>query len=187
LLQVTGLYQTLAAGGFRSPPRAIRSVLDAENRHLNHFALDLERATDSQTAYLLQNALIQVGRYGSARPARRALGESFVFAGKTGTSSEQRDSWFAGYTGDLLAVVWVGRDDNAPTAVTGAGGALPVWTRFMQLASRQPLATPPPPGIELEWIDAGSGQLSRPSCASALEVAFVTGTAPQGSRVCGSP
>lgn len=177
--EVSGLYQTLATGGYHTPLKAIRSVLDQDSQPLNRFAYSVDQQVRPDVAYLVQHGLIHVGRYGSARSAASKLGKDWLFAGKTGTSNKQRDSWFAGYTGDLLSVVWVGRDNNAPTDYTGSSGALPIWTDIIRHNSRQPLKPLTPNGIEFEWIDLRSGQRSNARCATAEQLPFLASSVPQ--------
>jgi len=103
-------------------------------------------------------------------------------AGKTGTS---RDGWFAGYTKDLLAIVWVGYDDNRDLNLEGARSALPIWTEFMMKAAQLHPPDPSrmyfskPPGIEFVRIDPESMLLANPSCENTFEEAFIAGTAPK--------
>ena len=92
------------------------------------------------------------------------LPRSLTLAGKTGTSNDSRDSWFSGFSQDLLAVVWLGRDDNGKTPFTGATGALQVWTSFMKKADPLPLDMPQPDNVVQAWIDPYSGQGSDGSC-----------------------
>jgi penicillin-binding protein 1B len=89
-----------------------------------------------------------------------------VVAGKTGTSSDLRDSWFAGFTGSYLAVVWVGYDDNWVTGLTGAAGALPIWVdtvKTLKSASFEPV---PPDLVEDRWIDFSDGMETTPTCST---------------------
>src|SRR5256885_17202122 len=88
--------------------------------------------------------LVQVMEHGTGRPARALLPPDLVVAGKSGTSSEFRDSWFAGFSGTHLAVVWVGYDDDEPTGFTGSAGALPVWARIMAGRGTAPRGAPVP-------------------------------------------
>jgi len=111
----------------------------------------------------------------------RARGFTLPAAGKTGTS---RDGWFAGYTKDLLAIAWVGYDDNRDLNLEGARSALPIWTEFMlkaaQLYPRDPdsMYFTRPSGIDFVRLDADSLVLANPSCENTFEEAFIAGTAP---------
>ena len=97
--------------------------------------------------------------------------------------SPQRDSWFAGFTGSHLAVAWIGRDDNRPTRLFGATGALRVWIALMQRLPTLPLAVPQE-GIERVWIDPASGHRSDPACDGARELPFAQGYLPQDQEHC---
>jgi len=155
-LEVAQVYQTLAAGGFRSPLRAIREVTDASGRPLNRYPLAVEQAARSDAVFLTTWAMQQVVNQGTATALKKVLPPGLTVAGKTGTTDELRDSWFAGFTGDKVAVVWVGRDDNKPSTFSGAAGALPVWGDIMAGLENQPLADVPPDGINL---GCGGGQV----------------------------
>jgi penicillin-binding protein 1B len=144
-LEVAGVYQTLAGGGFRQPLRAIRDVTDATGRPLERYGIDVKEAADTRANYLTVRAMQEVMRSGTGRSAR--IPGSLGAAGKTGTTDDLRDSWFAGFAGDRLAVVWVGRDDNRSARLTGASGALRVWTRLFQAIPVRPLSLEPPEGI----------------------------------------
>jgi len=184
-LEVAGMYQTIASGGFITPLRAIREVLDANGRPLLRYAVDVEQTMDSRAVYLLEYALKAVATEGTARSLQYRLPAKFTVAGKTGTTDDQRDSWFAGYSGDLLAVVWVGRDDNAKTPLTGSSGALPVWSRIMADVSQVPLDRRPPPGVTERWVDVAGGGQSASTCSSSRLVPFIDGSEPDFKSACG--
>ncbi len=185
--EVASMYQTIASGGFASPLSAIREVMDDSNHPLTRYPVAVQQRVRQSAVYLLQYALEEVTRSGTARAAAARLPPGLVVAGKTGTTDDQRDSWFAGYSGDLLAVVWVGRDDNGTTALTGASGALPVWIELMGAASREPIRSAPPQGIDEVWVDAIGGGLSAAGCPDARLVPFLAGTAPSYQAACGAP
>ena len=105
-------------------------------------------------------------------------------AGKTGTTDEQRDSWFAGYTGDRLAVVWIGYDDNRAARLSGASAALPVWGEMMAALDPEPLALPKPETVEHVWIDPQTGLRADSGCAGARELPFAGGSAPVERSPC---
>lgn len=175
-LEVAQLYSTLASGGFRTPLRAVRSVQGPDGEPLAQFALETEQAADADAVYQLGQALVQVMQRGTGRGARSRLPPSLVVAGKTGTSNDLRDSWFAGFGQDLLAVVWVGHDDNRPTGLTGASGAMSVWSEFM---SRVPVASfdaPLPEGFELRSIDYPTGLAADASCGDVVWLPLPQGT-----------
>jgi penicillin-binding protein 1B len=110
---------------------------------------------------------------GTGREAAARLPRGTVVAGKTGTSSDTRDSWFAGFTGSYLAVVWVGYDDNRPTGLTGAAGALPVWAGTLAQLKSASFDPVPPDLVEDRWIGFGDGLETTPACsADAVAVAL---------------
>lgn len=151
-LEVTQMYQTLAAGGCYLPQRAISSVLAADDRVIKRFNVSSRQRFAPEEVYLLNTALQQVVRQGTGAPLGNYLPSSYNVAGKTGTSNDLRDSWFAGFTGDLVAVVWLGRDNNKPTGLTGGDGALVAWGEIMRELRPQPLELTEPEGIEWRWV-----------------------------------
>ncbi|WP_254262540.1 penicillin-binding protein 1B [Marinobacterium weihaiense] len=184
-LELASIYQTIAANGFRMPLRVIRRVTDAEGEELSRYPFTLKQQVKPEVVHLLQYALQEVGREGTARSAYRTLPQNLNLAGKTGTSNDQRDSWFAGYTGDRLAVVWLGRDDNSQLPFTGASGALRVWTEFMRREQPQPFVATRPAGIEYVWVDEATGLRSDARCEGSRQLPFLTGTAPTDKVDCG--
>jgi penicillin-binding protein 1B len=183
-LEVAQMYQTIASGGFRVPPRAIREVLTAEGRPLKRYGLSVEQAFEPAPVYLLTTAMQGVVREGTAQGLKHHIPPELNVAGKTGTTDELRDSWFAGFTGDRLAVVWVGYDDNKPTRLTGASGAMTVWGELMRELPHEPLAPPLPENIEQIWVDPPSGRRADRNCAGAVELPFVNGSAPKDTAPC---
>jgi penicillin-binding protein 1B len=184
-LEVVQVYTSLANGGFRARLRAVRAVLDEQGRPLKSFKVQVEAAAPPSAVYQLDRMLTLVTTHGTGRGATARLPPGTVVAGKTGTSSDTRDSWFAGFTGSYLAVVWVGYDDNRVTGLTGAAGALPVWAdtiASLKSASFQPV---PPELIEDRWIGFTDGLETTPDCsADAVVVAVPTGTALPGKPGC---
>jgi len=177
-LEVARVYQTVAAGGFRSPLRAIREVTGPDGRPLTRYGVSVKPAISPAPAFLLTAGLVEVMREGTGRAAAASLPEGLVVAGKTGTTDDLRDSWFAGFSGDRLAVVWLGRDDNRPVGLTGAGGALRVWTDVMRGVAARPLRLDPPPGVEWRWVNRASGRGAAPGCTGAVRLPFVAGGGP---------
>jgi penicillin-binding protein 1B len=183
-IEVAGMYQTIASGGFSSPLSAIREVMDASGEPLTRYPVAVEQKVRQSAVYLLEYALKEVVSAGTARSASNRLPAGLVVAGKTGTTDDQRDSWFAGYSGDLLAVVWIGRDDNGVTALTGATGALPAWAGLMAAASREPRRARAPGGITETWVDEAGGGLSAEGCPGARLMPFMNGTEPDYEAAC---
>jgi penicillin-binding protein 1B len=176
-IEVAQMYQTIASGGWRSPLRAIREVTTQEGKPLARYPLAVEQAFPPEPMYLLSSALQGVVREGTAQGLRQYLPPETPVAGKTGTTDEQRDAWFAGFTGDRLAVVWIGYDDNRAARLSGSTAALPVWGDMMAVLAPEPLTLPRPDKVELVWIDPESGLRGR-GCPGAIELPFVQGSAP---------
>ena len=176
-LEVAQVYQSLAAGGFNSPLRAIRAVLDAEQRALQRYPLTVAQAADPAAVFLLNRNLVEVTESGTGAALRKMLPSGLQVAGKTGTTNDLRDSWFAGFSADRVAVAWVGRDDNASTGLTGAQGALPVWADLMRSIDNVSLQLAPPPDVEYHWVD-GAGRLAAQHCEGAVAFPYIAGSQP---------
>lgn len=183
-LEVTQMYQTLANQGFATPLRAIQAVLSNDNRPLQRYPLTVQQMVDPAAVYVLNTILQEVVSQGTASSAYRILPRSMQVAGKTGTTDDLRDSWFAGFSGDYLAVTWIGHDDNSPTRLTGASGALQLWARLMAKISDQPLRLSQPETVEWVWIDLATGLRTEENCPGARQFPFVRGSAPIKSVSC---
>ena len=183
-LEVSHLYHTLAADGIYTPLRAIRSVLDAKHQPLQRYALSSEPRFKPEHSHLIHYALQAAMRIGTGRSAYQHLPSSLAVAGKTGTTNEQRDSWFAGYSGDHLGVVWVGNDSNKATELTGSTGALSIWSALFKHLPTQGLAQTAPAAIDYYWVDSRNGLLSAEGCDAAQLVPFVSGSQPQQPTNC---
>ena len=179
-LEIAGAYTTFAHGGVNVRPSMVAEVRDADGRFVYHPAPASHAALDARVNYLMVSMLEDVLRMGTGAGVR-ASGFTLPAAGKTGTS---RDGWFAGFTSDLLCVVWVGFDDNRELNLEGARSALPIWTEFMKRAAkfsayRKPAPFTPPKGIVSAPVCADSGELASPSCPDVRTEFFVDGTEPQ--------
>ncbi|HKU14496.1 MAG TPA: penicillin-binding protein 1B [Steroidobacteraceae bacterium] len=156
-LEVAQLYNAFANGGFSTPLRAVRAVVDAQGKPLKSFALEVTPVADPLAVYQVNRMLVQVMDRGSGRAARSQIPADIVVAGKSGTSSDYRDSWFAGFSGNTLAVVWIGYDDDSPTGLTGSSGSLPVWSRLMRSIGTTSWSAPLPEGLEDVSIEFQTG------------------------------
>lgn len=161
-LEVTQMYQTIASGGFRIPLRAIREVLNHEGKPLQRYPLSVEQSFDSAPIFLLNYALQQAVRKGTGRRVAKRLASNMVLAGKTGTSNDLRDSWFAGFDSDLLTVTWVGRDDNKPMGLSGGSGAMVIWGDFIRAVRPQSLAPMTPSRVQWRWIRSSGKKMRMP-------------------------
>jgi penicillin-binding protein 1B len=183
-LEVAQLYQYFAADGHALPVIAVRGVLDREGRPLRRYGTRPGAGDYVQAARLVNYAMQQVNTRGTGRAVGAGPLASLNAAGKTGTSDDSRDSWYAGFTGDHLAVVWVGRDDNKPTGLVGATGALRVWMALFDTLPTRPLDVSLSQGLELAWINPESGQRTAQDCPGARQLPFVAGYAPQEEQGC---
>jgi membrane carboxypeptidase/penicillin-binding protein len=175
-------YNVLANRGLKVEPVTITRVTDDRDRVLEQHNAPLpERVVHEESAYLVTDMLRSVLNEGTAAGARSAGFRSDA-AGKTGTTNDYRDAWFCGFTPDLLAVVWVGFDDNTPVGLSGTRAALPIWVEFMKAAESgtKPAAFPSPPeGVVFVTIDRETGLLAGPRCATTRVEAFVAGSEPR--------
>ena len=178
--EMATVYATLAAGGSRPAVHLLDAVVGPDGAPRTLVALPERReAVPAAVAFLVTDVLRGVLDRGTGRAARR-LGIGEPLAGKTGTSNDGRDAWFAGYSPDRATVVWVGRDDDAPAGISGAGAALPVWARFTS-AVRPPGGYAPfvePPGLVRARVDPASGELATTRCPEVVEELFLAGYTP---------
>jgi penicillin-binding protein 1B len=178
-VDVAGGYTAFAANGVRAEPLFIRSVVTADGKLVESTAPQSRPVLDPRVAFLTTSLMEDVINHGTGYPVR-ALGFNAPAAGKTGTS---RDGWFAGYTSNLLCVVWVGFDDNRNLGLTGGNTAGPIWGEFMKRAVREPAYRntqpfSPPDGVMEATVDPDSGQLATATCPKTQNEYFIEGTQP---------
>jgi len=184
--EVAQVYNSLANGGFRMPLRAVRSVVDAQGEPLMRYPLELLPVADTDAVQQVNHAMVQVLEHGTARSAKAMLPADLVAAGKTGTSDDFRDSWFAGFTNDHLAVVWVGNDDNHPVGLTGSAGALTIWAPVIAgLDDTRSFDPVPSSTLELVWLDYETGLGTYEGCGRSARVALPPGERPPRLSGCG--
>ncbi|MBI1909885.1 MAG: PBP1A family penicillin-binding protein [Deltaproteobacteria bacterium] len=177
-LELAGAYTLFPNGGVRSQILAVRHLVTREGEVLEKKELKIRRAFSPESVYLVTSLLQGVLTRGTAASAR-SLGFSGSAGGKTGTTSETRDAWFVGFTPKILALVWVGYDDNTPTGLTGAQAALPIWVSFMKEVSRNDTSDfPVPEKISWVTIDPATGGLVTSHCPQGSEEPFIQGTEP---------
>ncbi|HEX4961048.1 MAG TPA: PBP1A family penicillin-binding protein [Thermoanaerobaculia bacterium] len=179
-LEMATVYSTFADAGMRPPVHALAAVLDPQGEPVNGDELPAPlRVMPADAAYLVTNILQGVIDHGTAAAAR-SLGVTGPLAGKTGTTNDQRDSWFAGYSPERATVVWVGYDDNSSSHLTGARAALPIWGRFT--AAVRPAGGytdfPMPAGMVRATVDPVTGQLATPYCPTQVTDLFPEWKAP---------
>ena len=184
--EVTQMYQTLADDGFVTELRAIRAVVATDGKPLQRYPFTLEQRLDPAATYIINTMLQEVMSEGTGRSAYKQIPEKLALAGKTGTSNDLKDSWFAGFSGDYLSVVWIGRDDNQPMGLSGSTGALQLWTEFMKRIAKQPVNLIAPDTIEMSWIDA-NGLLADRYCRGVKKYPFIKGSRPSQLSPCIAP
>ncbi len=183
-LQVTELYQNLISTGFRTPLRAIRAVTTADGELLSRYSFDTEQVIEPGIAYIGQYGLFDVMRSGTGRSVYRVLPEDYYVGGKTGTTDDYRDSWFVGFNGQYLTAVWMGKDDNSPTGLTGSSGALAAWLNLYRQLPQVSFLPTAPETVEWAWVDQKSGLLSGEYCEGAVALPFISGTVPEEKARC---
>jgi len=172
-LEVAQIYQTLASNGFRSPLRSVEAVTTAEGQPLEYYGIGSEQAADAASVFLLEHTLQGVFERGTARNVANRFADNLPLAGKTGTTNDLRDSWFAGFGEDLVGVVWLGYDDNRETGLTGATGALRVWTDIMTQLDIRPRQTQAPQGIQWEQVaEQAVSFAERRDCSRTVSLPF---------------
>jgi penicillin-binding protein 1B len=178
-LEVASGYTILANEGVRTEPMFIRNVVNAQGESLEENAIRSRRALDPRVAYLVTSMMEDVINHGTGATVR-ARGFTAPAAGKTGTS---RDGWFAGYTSNLLAIVWVGFDDNRDLGLSGGNAPAPVWAEFMKRAVALPAyhdvkPFEMPDGVTKVTIDPETLALATPECPTTREEVYIHGTEP---------
>jgi penicillin-binding protein 1B len=183
-IEVQQMYQTIASGGSYTPLKSIRSVMDSFGRTLRRYPLNIQQVTTPEANYLLTYAMNQVTKRGTANYLSKVLPAWKNSAGKTGTTNNKRDSWYAGFTGQHVASVWVGRDDNKETGLTGGTGAIKVWGDLFKVLPTRPLKPVRPGNVRFVKVDAETGLLYNPSCGKSQTLPFLRGTQPTKYRIC---
>jgi penicillin-binding protein 1B len=178
-MQIATAYSIIADYGMSVPPYAITAVVDENGKVVEGHELKAEQVISPDLAYMGQFMLEQVINHGTGHPAR-AMGFKIPAAGKTGTTNDLKDAWFAGFTPNLLTVVWTGFDAKEDLNLTGAQASLPAWTAFMKAATaaRPILDFAVPLGIVQERVDTTTGYKATPFCPVTAEGVFPRGTEP---------
>jgi penicillin-binding protein 1B len=181
-MEVASIYQSFSANGFHSPLRSVLAVLDKNRQPLERYSLDVDNQVKPEAVALINSALIDVTKHGTAKQLSKTL--PLQVAGKTGTSDDLRDSWFAGFSGDVVAVVWTGFDDNRETSLTGSSGAMKIWRNLVKEVAYRPYNLPEMSALKKYWIDGKNGLLTEQGCENALELLFIEGTQPKQMSDC---
>lgn len=182
---VAQMYQTIAASGFQTPLKAIRGVTTSNGDLLSRYGYTVKQSIKTEPIYLLQKAMNQTVKIGTAKHLNQNFSSELNLAAKTGTSGKQRDSWFAGFSGDKLAVVWVGKDNNDPMPITGAGGALRIWSNTFKDLPLKPLYPLPTENIEMHWVDVHNNVRLDKTCKGVQSWPFIKDKVPMMVESCG--
>ncbi|MGC1647752.1 MAG: PBP1A family penicillin-binding protein [Candidatus Sulfotelmatobacter sp.] len=180
-LDMTGAYTSFANNGIRLSPILLRSVRNGKGDVIANYTTDQRQVLDPRIAYVMTNMMEGVINNGLGYTAVRLRGFILPAAGKTGSS---HDGWFAGYTSNLLCIVWVGYDDYSDLRLSGAMTAAPIWTEFMKKASALPQYADmkefqQPTGVVDVQLDKATNRLATPTCPDDYTSAFVAGTEPR--------
>jgi len=178
-IDVTAGYTAFATNGIRAEPLFIRSVIAADGGTEEQNNPQLRAVLDPRVAFLVTSLMEDVINHGTGTAAR-SVGFTAPAAGKTGSS---RDGWFAGFTSNLLCVVWIGFDDNRDLDITGGLTAAPIWGEFMKQAVQLPAYRntqefEAPAGVIQEVVDPDTGQLATTSCPKTATEYFISGSEP---------
>ncbi len=179
-LEMAGAYTVFSNGGTRLSPIMVKSVRDSRGHALQDYHTDSKPVLDPRVAYVLTTMMESVVNNGTGYTVR-ARGFQAPAAGKTGTS---HDAWFAGYTTNLLCIVWVGNDDYTDLKLSGSSTAAPIWAEFMKRAIKLPQYSgaknfPAPSGVVEVTLDKVTNRLATSTCPQDYTVAFIAGTEPK--------
>ncbi len=182
-IDMAGAYTVFANNGVHIDPWMLASVRNPNGDIVSDFSPAARQVLDPRVAFLTQSLMEDVINYGTGASVR-SLGFTAPAAGKTGT---EHDAWFAGYTSNLLCIIWVGNDDYTDIKLQGADAAAPIWAEFMKRAIQLPQYSDvkpftPPPGITIDKIDKTTNLLADSTCQdNTIMVAFLDGTAPSNT------
>lgn len=184
-LNVNQIYQTIAANGFYSPLTLVRQVTEANGKLLSHFGFAVRQAASNESVYLLQQEMRKVATEGTAKGVYRYLPKQQQVAAKTGTTNDQRDSWFSGFSGQHVATVWLGKEDAQATPLTGASGALKVWGQLMKNIAYTAYDDLKPPSIDYYYLNLKTGQAMPNQCPDGVWLPIQKRLAPLTTTQCG--
>ena len=182
-LQMAGAYTIFANDGLHIDPWMLASVRTPTGDVIKDFSPVSKQVLDPRVAFLTTSMMQAVLQGDGTGAGVRNMGFTSPAAGKTGTS---HDAWFAGFTSNLLCIVWVGNDDYTDVKIEGARAAAPIWAAFMRQAVQLPQYSDTndftaPDGVQLVAIDKTTNLLADSTCPDDYPAAFLDGTAPQES------
>jgi penicillin-binding protein 1B len=179
-LEMAGAYTVFGNGGSRVSTLTVKSLRDAKGNVIDDYEPTKKDVLDPRVAYVMTNMMEGVMNNGFGYAVRQA-GFMAPAAGKTGTS---HDAWFAGYTSNLICIVWVGMDDYSDLKISGALAAAPIWAAFMKRAQQIPAyhdmkSFAAPPGVVMVTLDKNTNRLATATCPDDYTAAFIAGTEPR--------
>jgi penicillin-binding protein 1B len=181
--EVTQMFQVIANRGYFAPLTTIRQVSDRSNHILDRIPLDSYKLFNESSMLQVQRAMIGVGEEGTASYLAQRFGR-LTLAGKTGSTDDARDSWFAGFTQRELTVVWLGKDDNSPINLTGSSGALRVWADIMQNHGFSEFKLDRDDSLEWKYVNRFNGRLTKRGCANSVLLPFPQHLVPEKRSRC---
>ncbi|HSH42260.1 MAG TPA: penicillin-binding protein 1B [Arenicellales bacterium] len=181
-VDVAQIYLTIANNGFRTTLRTTRSILSNNDEPLNRYPIEVRQAVEPGVVALLHYGLQEVIRSGTGKALSGRFEPGLGLAGKTGTTDGFRDSWFAGYSGNYVAVVWIGRDDNQPTGLSGASGAMLLWADIMEKLDLAP--TYPVQRDRIRFVRVDDRGRNAEGCINGRRLPFIEGTVPRNRAPC---
>ena len=184
-LEVSVLYHSIASDGFYSPLTTIQGVYSSDGDQEGLRVREIEQRVDPAFMHLVQYAMQVVMLEGTGRSMVSRF-PNIALAGKTGTTNDSRDSWFAGFDGRYLGVFWVGRDDNKAMPLTGATGALELWSSTFRAIDAESINYVRPPDVEYFWVDPEKNATTDANCAGAVYLPYAYGSEPELSIGCES-
>lgn len=184
-MDMLGVYQVFASGGYHTPIHSIRQVISETGKVIQRTDDNIKSSAriPPEVMTVTNFGLQQVVKDGTAKGMGK-IGNTYKLAGKTGTTNDARDAWFAGFSGNYVSVVWVGRDDNKPIGLTGGSGALPIWADYMRRLNLAPVHFGQSSDVAWLWLDGETGLLSDEMCERAMYVPVLSKHAPKESSSC---
>ena len=183
VLDVNQMYQTIANNGVLQALHSVTAVSTHDDVLLWQREADPQRRTDESATYLLNYALHKVTLEGTGKQIKQGF-STVNMAGKTGTTNDYRDSWFAGFDRNLVSSIWMGADDNSSVGLSGASGAMQVFLAFQRLQTPKSLSRRFPSSLAIAHFDADSGKLSAPGCGNIISVPAIVSSLPATAQPC---
>lgn len=176
-IQVNQMYQSIANEGARLPLHSITAVSSSDDQLLWQFTTEPQQVVSAESAYLLNYALHRVTKLGTAKVLKKRF-PNLNLAGKTGTTDDYRDSWFSGFDNDLVSTIWIGKDNNDPTTLTGSSGALQYYAELLSLTHPRSLSQRFPPGLAIAQFNPDTGAVVAPGCKGSVSLPAVKNALP---------